>query len=201
MTHVTFGAVVRAQEATVDVAKHFFSNSILKKSRGKLVITKNDLGNPKYMNACVETTKKMTGGLHLHINGNLSNVYECDQLVKFAAALDRLSYVSNTIESNVYEPLMVLEMLKISEITFYYIYESDGHKNLVYYRPALLNGRHVVDILRVVCGPADVSEAELDRVRREAKTITYVGLDLEGVLVTAVVTAQGRASDAARSAL
>ena len=38
----------------------------------------------------------------------------------------------------------------------------------VLYRPALLNGRHIVDVLRAVCGPADVSEAELDRVRSEA---------------------------------
>ena len=38
----------------------------------------------------------------------------------------------------------------------------------VYYRPALLNGRHVVDVLKAVRKPLVVSEAELDRVRREA---------------------------------
>ena len=38
----------------------------------------------------------------------------------------------------------------------------------VAYRPALLNGRHIVDVVRLVCGPADVSEAELDRIRRMA---------------------------------
>ena len=37
----------------------------------------------------------------------------------------------------------------------------------VYYRPALLNGRNVVDVLRTVCGPVDVSEAELTRIRKE----------------------------------
>ena len=43
----------------------------------------------------------------------------------------------------------------------------DENLHGVSYRPALLNSRHVVDVVRAVCGPADVSEAELDRVRRE----------------------------------
>ena len=53
-------------------------------------------------------------------------------------------------------------------MVFDYIYHPDQCHHLVLYRHALLNGRHVVDVLRPVCGPADVSEAELDRVRRKA---------------------------------
>ena len=53
------------------------------------------------------------------------------------------------------------------ELLFHYILLK-MHTHLVFYRPALLNGRHIVDVVRAVCGPADVSEAELDRVRREA---------------------------------
>ena len=34
----------------------------------------------------------------------------------------------------------------------------------------MLNNRHPVDVLRAVCGGADVSEAELDRIRREVST-------------------------------
>ena len=55
-------------------------------------------------------------------------------------------------------------------LVFYYVYNPAIHRDThsVFYRPSLLNGRHIVDVLRAVCGPADVSEAELDRVRREA---------------------------------
>ena len=53
-------------------------------------------------------------------------------------------------------------------MVFDYTYCPDEGLHYVLYRPALLNGRHIVDVLRAVCGPADVSEAELDRVRREA---------------------------------
>ena len=35
------------------------------------------------------------------------------------------------------------------------------------YRSELLNGRHVIDVLKAVCNPSGVSEAELDRIRRE----------------------------------
>ena len=52
-------------------------------------------------------------------------------------------------------------------MVFDYRFYTDADYHYVYYRPALLNGRHIVDVLRAVCGPADVSEAELDRVRWE----------------------------------
>ena len=47
------------------------------------------------------------------------------------------------------------------EQLFNYIFHH-GHNHHVWYRPAQLKGRHIVDVMRAVCGPADVSEAELD---------------------------------------
>ena len=48
------------------------------------------------------------------------------------------------------------------------MYCTDERCRTVIYRPALLKGWHIVDVLRAICGPADVSEAELNRVRWEA---------------------------------
>ena len=53
-------------------------------------------------------------------------------------------------------------------MVFEYRFRPDKSRHFVYYRPSLLKGRHIVDVLRSVCGPADVSEAELDRVRKGA---------------------------------
>ena len=53
-------------------------------------------------------------------------------------------------------------------LVFDYEYTLYNELHYVLYRPALLNGRHIIDVLRAVCGPADVDEAELDRIRREA---------------------------------
>ena len=55
-----------------------------------------------------------------------------------------------------------------SEMTLHYTHYTVYDHHCVFYRPALLHGRHVVDVQRAVCGPADVSEAELDLIKREA---------------------------------
>ena len=57
---------------------------------------------------------------------------------------------------------------KMPEMVFEYHEHIESQRHLVLYRPALINGRHIVDVLRAVCGLADVSEAELDRARKEA---------------------------------
>ena len=72
-------------------------------------------------------------------------------------------------------------------IVFDYSNHPDSGSHFVLYRLSLLNGRHVVDVLRAVCGPVAVSEAELDRVRRKvtkrARKIRIEGW--EGVWSTA----------------
>ena len=59
------------------------------------------------------------------------------------------------------------------EMVFNHRYHTDVCLHVVIYRPAFLNGRHIVDVLRAVCGPADVREAELDRVSREATKMKW----------------------------
>ena len=73
-------------------------------------------------------------------------------------------------------------------MAFDYCFFFPGRSHCIYYRPALLNGRHVVDVLRAVCGPADVSEAELDDIRRRmterARAVQWVGEGWKGVWET-----------------
>ena len=84
-------------------------------------------------------------------------------------ALPNLIYASHTCKKETY-PICIQQ--KNPGLVFDYCYFPDEGCHSVVYRPALLNGRHVVDVLRAVCGPAYVSEAELDRVRREASEKT-----------------------------
>ena len=53
-------------------------------------------------------------------------------------------------------------------MVFEYEHDRDEETHYVLYRPALLNGRHLVDVMRTALGPADVDQAEFDRVKREA---------------------------------
>ena len=92
----------------------------------------------------------------------------CDKSTEDMAELTSLTYVSVTGE--LWNRLPSITK-KSPNIVFTHVYTPEREFNYVFYRPALLNGRDIFDVLRAVCGPADVSEAELDRIRREATEI------------------------------
>ena len=160
MTDVTFGAVVRAHQVGGDEAETFCAHSITKRLKGKMRITDNEIGSSSYMEACVEVSKQLQGRLHICLEGFKLKHREGTQ---FLWALNPPTFTSQRIKKGY---LGVFLMHNFPEMVFDYRSYDDHH--YVLYRPALLNGRHIVDVLRAVCGPADVSEAELDRVRREA---------------------------------
>ena len=166
MTDVTFGAIVRTRLAGGYVAKTFCTNSIMKKTQGKVGITKIDLRNPHFMKLCVEVTQILPGKLHLRLEAPTIGTIEDYHYDKFVVA-SRLSYNSQTIKQR---ERRVHLIATFPEMLVDYFYYTDLNFHSIYYRPALLNGRHVVDVLRAVCGPLDVSEAELDRVRKAATT-------------------------------
>ena len=165
MTDVTFRKIVRARLAGDDMRQIFCSDSVMKGARGKVGVSNVELRKPHFTKACVETAQKMIGRFHLCLEGGIYDSIENFQCSKLLAALSQLCYTSQTVKRGT---LTLLVMPKFPKVYFNYIHYPFEDKYLVLYRPELLNGRHVVDVLRAVCGPADVSEAELDRVRREA---------------------------------
>ena len=77
-----------------------------------------------------------------------------------------LNYISHIVKENEFETDYIRYC---PQTLFQYAYwPSHQYNHQVFYRPALMGGRHIVDVLRAVCGPADVTEAELDRARSEA---------------------------------
>ena len=164
MTDVTFRDIVRAHQAGADVKKIFCSDSLMKRPNGKVGISEFDFSNPDFMKSCVEVTQKF-GKLHLCLEGVIFYSISYHELSKFVSSMVRLCYLSQIGTHGMYAHDL---MKNFPEMPFNYAYYPNIHQHFVFYRPALLNGRHVVDVLRAVCGPADVSEAELNRVRREA---------------------------------
>ena len=161
MKNVTFRQIVRAHQAGGDVAETFCTNSITKRLKGKMEMTNIDLRSPRYVDACTKISKTIQGRLHFSLEG-----YDSGAIPYNVMALRPLTYVSQCVKRDF---LGFSAMGIFPEILFNYIYYPKTARHYVSYRPALLNGRHVVDVLRAVCGPADVSEAELDRVRREGR--------------------------------
>ena len=136
--------------------------SIKKRLRGRVVTSQYFIANSDHMDACINLVKQMEGKLHLCLEGLSPRNAEGSDRVEVLLELPQLTYVSQS--SKFLMPSYISPSK--NEIVFQYYYYKNTY--VVYYRPALLNGRHIVDVLRAVCGPADVSEAELDQARKTA---------------------------------
>ena len=171
MTEVTFRAVVRADQAGGDVAATFCTKSVLKRLKGTIVMNHCDFENADYADACINIIKGVTGKLHMCTNGynheNIEARRHHDRFEKLLYTLNNVNYVSQKINDLNFSTV-TFPFYSCFGLFFEYKYDHIRRTHNACYRPALLNGRHIVDVVRAVCGPADVSEAELDRARREA---------------------------------
>ena len=169
MTGVSFETIVRANQEGGDVAASLVTDNTMRKLNGAVIMSKFGSHNEISMNTFVDLIKKVPGKLHLCLNIDVDHDLEasdrCDNFMYDMIRLTNLHYVSVTIKSGWLAPFMMEEA---TEMVFDYQFDYFHRLHHVYYRPALLNSRHIVDVIRAVCGPADVIEAELDRVRREA---------------------------------
>ena len=183
MTDVSFGAVLRAQRTSDAVAAEFSTDSILIRLGGKVHLAYQDFMHA--YEACWINIKRVHRILHLCVE--YGTIMEPDRYVNAIAILKELpncKYVSQTITTTFSIPSIIDQF---PELVFDYRHYTWGYQVLhsAFYRPALLKGRHVVDVVLAVCEPADVSEAELDRVRKlatkNAKDVPFIS---EGVCET-----------------
>ena len=170
MAAVSFETILKAHQDGNDKTERFCTSSIIKRLNGRVVIPSIESENRNFMKAWKKITKHLDGRLHIHFEVFNYNRAVNQNYSKLVAILSRFSYASQIYRRGFGNPAM---MYKLPEMSFYYKRNTEGRCHTVYYRPALLNGRHIADVLRAVCGPADVSEAELDHVRREATERAY----------------------------
>ena len=201
MTDVTFGTIVRAHLMGGDVAAAFCTKHLMKRLNGRVTVTGYGWSNAYFGDACVEMAKQVPGKIHLSRKTtecrDSENIDRFHDLVEDITEQMKPSYASEMTD----QLSIDYTISDLPTLVFEYVYSSYVEQRCVYYRPALLNGRHIVDVLRAVCGPADVNEAELDRVRREAtekaRDVSGLGEKFDGVWSTwwcgAVVTAEALA--------
>ena len=182
MTDVSFGEIIRAHTYKDYVAATFCTNPIMKRLNGRVVISVPDRfllrnreimlhsasGKLYYTTVNIELVKRVPGRLHISLESAIDREATSFNVHYFKAALrehTNITYISEIIKRDESTAWFIWTF---HNLVFQYMCYFDGNKHFMYYRPALLNGRHVIDVLRAVCGPADVSEAELTRIRREA---------------------------------
>ena len=167
MSNVNFVTAAEAIQTRSAMAQSLISNEVMKRLEGKVVITHLDREGDRYLETCVQLCNLMPGRLHLHLE-DISYSLENEHGPRVKKILSTRNTVKYTSQIIVYSD-GTLDMEPMSnEMVFDYRYFATFWEHNVLYRPALLNGRHIVDVLRAICGPADVSEAEMDRVRTEA---------------------------------
>ena len=181
MTDVSFQEILKAYQLRGHIGGTFCGDSVIKRLNGEVKIPCLVYESTGRIDDYVELAKKITGVLH--ISFECSVLFDHKKRIEIAAALSTLPgfiYASQTLKRLCCKFFLID---RCPEMVFDYRYCPDKALHNVYYRPALLNGGHVVDVLRAVCGSADVSEAELDRVKRAA-TEKAGGISCEGVWYT-----------------
>ena len=166
MADVNFSTAVRAYQVGRLVRESFCSETVLRRLYGRIdglpyqweyrfpveAFTHVMRNIPGHL-SCTQVSRKFVQNLRGLTQDKLSKIryvtcldslYADDELIHFPSLI-----IGSTTDSRSIGPL------------FYDFWN-------LHYRPALLNGRHVVDVWRTVCGPLDFSEAPLDRVRRTA---------------------------------
>ena len=188
MTDVTFETIVRAHQTGGDVAAAFCTNAVMKRLKGRITVTEHVCRNAHYMDACIELAMQVPGRIHLKpITAKCPDREIRNQYHEFVS--DITEQINPCYFSEIRNKFSISCMIIASPaMVFEYAHDSDVEYNYVYYRPALLKGRHIVDALRAVCRPADVDKAELDRVKREttedAEDMSWEGEEWEGVWIT-----------------
>ena len=183
MTDVAFGVVLK----TYPVAAVFCTVSVLKKLQGRVVMPFSCENSTRTFD-CLELVKKVPGRLQAFVELYCTNTdlsYECEHQTTVAALheLSKRAYLTISIKKG-FSVRDIPRQITVLVFNYQYFPTPIRPFNLVLYRPARLHGRHVVDVLRAVCGSADVSEAELDRVRREATERANKVEVLDGVWLT-----------------
>ena len=111
---------------------------------------------------------QVSGRLHICLEGVLNRIVYSHQVEQVKSELgvdNNVTYISQIMKPR-HGYVYCIRILPT--LVLHYISNFDRNRHRIYYRPALLNGCHVVEALRGDCGPVDVSEAELTRIKAEA---------------------------------
>ena len=167
MADVSFEALVLAHRFS-PTREVFCSEPVRKRLYGRCIFDTDKFRYGSYSRDCKELAEKVPGWLHIHVKISRHDPSRLSKVaLVFITTLDvacKLLYVTGISQLHLSDDISFMN--QIPELIFAY---NSYYRliNDITYRPALLKGRHVLDVLRAVCGPADVSEADLEYSRRK----------------------------------
>ena len=181
MTNASFRTAFKAHQEGGVVAAAFSTNSFMKRVNGKVDISLNVSINDSELYRYLELAETVPGWLHFFFEVDLLETDRGVQkrMEKFTLAMQKLSkvtYISQNFKRMV--PITPL-ILWFQEMVFEYRYYTDERRHAVFYRPSLLKGRHVVDLLNIFCWSSSVLEVDLNRIKTDAKKRARTLSDLD----------------------
>ena len=151
----------------------FSTNLILKRLNGKVFIKIYNINSHMYTNICEELVARIGGTLHIHFDfGNvfkhsLERILRTYDLVNELSKRSNIAYITQSKNDHVFE----YELMRMSPLLVFYHRRDPYDQTNVAYRPALLNGRHVIDVLRCISGQPDVSGEDLEDIKDAAVNV------------------------------
>jgi len=165
MSDVDFPTTLKAYRAGGWVREAFCCQTVLKRLYGRVHVYAHELVDG--LNACFELLEKVPGRLLVYTHDLTLHEDYWDLLENsFFAGFpnnkrEQVLYVVSTIHHTDHSVVSCFPNL----VFFSHNWEYEIQFNL--YRPPLLNGRHLLDVIRAIFEPADVDEPVMERVRRE----------------------------------
>ena len=161
MADVNFSAVVKAYQAAGRIRDVFCGGAVLRRLYGRVEALPSEMRPTLLREPIINIMSKIPG----HIHCNRLSIELVKNLLEFPSNVRRkIKYITGT-----FDRLLAKDVARFPNLVVFSSKDKALDADVVIYdleyRPALLNGRHVVELLRAICGPSVASEAELDRVR------------------------------------
>lgn len=176
MTDVRFELVVKARLADHSLGETFSSEVIMKRLNGRVTVDLHRLQAYDYKKNCKEILSKTVGKLHLHIleGKPQASSYSIENLIRRIESVlseDLLTRIVSVMHGACLNFLLRSRLaLVLPNLVWefqYFISPDSNNPHEAMYRPALMNGRNIVDVLRAGNLLIDLSEAQLAYSRAE----------------------------------
>ena len=170
---VTFHAMVVAHQAGPIVREVFCSNKLLRRLYGRIEIDPEHLLETDYFETCLHLAKTVPGDLYLFVprQRGPDHVGRVENFIHRVEVTQTLKYV---IMPKVFAWMKTDYFSKFPNMVALYR-QGWSKSHMFIFRPSLLNGRHVMDVLQAVCG-RDVNWAHISTMKEIKLTCQHSSL-------------------------
>ena len=160
MTAVSATSIV---QAALNVEAALCSDSVIRRLNGVVVIKEDKMRLGGYARGYLAILQRIPKTLHVKIVADLANKEQIIELLRCITPLEKLCYITYRGK---WCTLSSFDLKYFPNLIYLHVF-LDYHINVhqVMYRPSMMNGRDIIDLLRVMENPLNIEPDELERLR------------------------------------